>query len=104
VAIVPGRSTYVQIAAYNTEDRASELAGKLDGFNARVSSVASNGQTFYRVRIGPLSSSGEAETTLAKVKALGYADARFVSEAATAAPPPVARSGAPALRLSDRTP
>jgi Flp pilus assembly protein TadD len=101
VTIVPGRSTFVQIAAYNTQDKANELLGKLDNLGARVMSSTVNGQTMYRVRIGPLGSTNEATTTLARVKALGYADARFVTEAAAA--PVAERPGAPSLRLSDNT-
>jgi rare lipoprotein A len=93
----------VQVAAYNTQDKATQLLGRLDGLGAKVMSGSANGQTFYRVRIGPLASSAEAASTLARVKALGFAEARYVSEAAAPATPAPLRSGAPALRLSDNS-
>jgi Flp pilus assembly protein TadD len=96
--IIPGRVTFVQVAAYATEERAAELVAKLEGLNARIMTASNNGQTFYRVRIGPLANSEEAATTLAKVQELGFTEARYVTEAASA---PVVRSGTPSLRLSE---
>jgi rare lipoprotein A len=63
-------SLVVQVAAYSTQDRASSVAGKLGG---RISAAG----RFWRVRLGPFTTRGEAEAALAKAKGAGYSDARI---------------------------
>ncbi len=48
--------------------------------NAKVSHVLANGRDFYRVRLGPLVSIGQADRTLEAVIRLGYPDAHIVIE------------------------
>jgi rare lipoprotein A len=60
----------VQAAAFSTADRAAKVANVLGG------EVSRSGQLF-RVRTGPFATRGEAEASLAKVRAAGYRDARI---------------------------
>jgi rare lipoprotein A len=62
----------VQAAAFSTADRARRAAGALDG------EVTQAGQ-YFRVRTGPFATRGEAEASLAKVRAAGYSDARILT-------------------------
>lgn len=60
----------VQAAAFSSAERARNVAGQLNG------NVSKAGR-FYRVRTGPFASRGEAESSLAKVRAAGYSDAKI---------------------------
>ncbi|MFM6933744.1 MAG: SPOR domain-containing protein [Novosphingobium sp.] len=60
----------VQIGAFSSEAKSSEIARKLGG------GVAPAGKLF-RVRMGPFSSRGQAEAALAKARAAGYSEARI---------------------------
>lgn len=62
----------VQAAAFSTADRADRVAAALGG------QVIRSGK-FFRVRTGPFTTRGEAEASLAKVKASGYTDARILT-------------------------
>jgi len=63
----------IQAAAFSNKANAERLADKLDG-----GFVMPAGQ-FYRVRVGPYATRGQAEAALAKVRAAGYRDARVFS-------------------------
>ncbi len=60
----------VQVAAFSTADRAAQAAAAL---GAEVSRAG----RYFRVRTGPFATRGEAEASLAKVRAAGYRDARI---------------------------
>ena len=60
----------VQAAAFSSAERAQSAAGVLGG------EVSRSGQ-YFRVRTGPFATRGEAEASLAKVRAAGYTDARI---------------------------
>ena len=60
----------VQAATFSTADRATRVADALGG------AVIPSGQ-YFRVRTGPFATRGEAEASLAKVRAAGYRDARI---------------------------
>jgi rare lipoprotein A len=60
----------VQAAAFSTAENASRAAIALGG------EVSRSGQ-YYRVHTGPFTTRGEAEASLAKVRAAGYRDARI---------------------------
>jgi len=62
----------VQAAAFSTADRARRAAHALEGEVTRA------GQ-YFRVRTGPFATRGEAEASLAKVRAAGYSDARILT-------------------------
>jgi rare lipoprotein A len=66
------RAFIVQAAAFSTADRANRAARVLDG------AVTQAGQ-YFRVRTGPFATRGEAEASLAKVRAAGYSDARILT-------------------------
>lgn len=59
----------VQAATFASEANAERAAEALDGF------ISPAGR-FYRVRIGPYATRGQAEAALAKVRAAGYSDAK----------------------------
>jgi rare lipoprotein A len=65
-----GDGFIVQAAAFSTADRAARVANVLGG------DVSRSGQ-YYRVHTGPFATRGEAEASLAKVRAAGYRDARI---------------------------
>jgi len=62
----------VQAAAFSTADRAERAARTLEG------EVTQSGR-YFRVRTGPFATRGEAEASLAKVRAAGYTDARILT-------------------------
>jgi rare lipoprotein A len=67
------RGTFVvQAASFSTADNARRAAGVLNG------EVTQAGR-YYRVRTGPFATRGEAEASLAKVRAAGYSDARILT-------------------------
>ena len=63
---------FVQAASFSTDDRAARAATVLGG------TVERSGR-YFRVRTGPFANRGEAEASLAKVRAAGYSDARIVT-------------------------
>lgn len=62
----------VQAASFSTEERAERAARALKGDVTRAGA-------YFRVRTGPFATRGEAEASLAKVKAAGYSDARILT-------------------------
>ena len=62
----------VQAGAFSTRDRANRVATSVGG---QVSPVGA----LFRVRTGPFASRGEAEASLAKLRAAGYTDARILT-------------------------
>ena len=72
---------YVQAASFANRGNARRLQNRL-GSVGRVRVVASdvNGQTFYRVRVGPIANNSEARIALRKVVDAGNAGAKLVIE------------------------
>jgi len=68
---------YVQAGAFATYQNAQRLQVRL-GAGLKISSVSQNGQTLYRVRLGPFDELGEADRALARLSGLGSNDARIV--------------------------
>jgi rare lipoprotein A len=62
----------VQAASFSAADNARRAASALGG------EVTQSGR-YYRVRTGPFATRGEAEASLAKVRAAGYSDARILT-------------------------
>lgn len=62
----------VQAASFSTAENARRAAAALDG-------QVSEAGRYYRVRTGPFATRGEAEASLAKVRAAGYSDARILT-------------------------
>ena len=70
---------YIQAGAFSRYDNASNLGNKLAGFGAvRITPTKVRGADLYRVRIGPMTSVQEADTTLTRVIGSGLTDARIV--------------------------
>ncbi|MGV2496345.1 SPOR domain-containing protein [Pelagerythrobacter aerophilus] len=65
----PAGRFVVQAAAFSRKENADRAAGALGGFVSKAG-------RFYRVRMGPYTTRGQAEAALAKVRAAGYSDAR----------------------------
>jgi DedD protein len=68
-----GARIFVQAAALAKESAARELANRLDrsGLASFVERTQSNGNTRYRVRLGPFATRDEAERARARLHALG---------------------------------
>lgn len=64
----------VQAGSFSQEQNANELRDKLliQGFDAFVEPSNMAGRTLYRVRIGPQASRTEGESTVARLRALGF--------------------------------
>ena len=79
--VVAQSGTYIQAAAFTQRNLADGLSGRLSSFgNSFVVPATVNGARFYRVRIGPFSSTEAAYETLSKIKNYGISDARIVHE------------------------
>lgn len=63
----------VQAAAFSSKANAERLANQLEG------GFVMQAGSYYRVRVGPYATRGQAEAALAKVRAAGYSDARVFS-------------------------
>lgn len=72
---------FLQIGIFSVEGNADNAAGALrrDGVVPTIRREESQGKTFWRVVVGPVSAPSERDTMLAKVRRLGFADAYFVS-------------------------
>lgn len=72
---------FIQIGIFSVESNARSTADRLraDGLSASVVAQEAQGKPFWRVIVGPAATSADRDTVLAKVKALGFADAYFVS-------------------------
>lgn len=76
-----GTDLFVQAGAFSERMSAERLRNALAALGpAGVSRVRVNGESLYRVRIGPLASVGTADRMLNRVLALGYGTARIVVE------------------------
>lgn len=59
---------YIQVGAFTNLDNAKRLRDQLTGFGpARVAKTEIKGQTFHRVRIGPIATVDQADELLARV-------------------------------------
>ncbi|WP_242650471.1 SPOR domain-containing protein [Cognatiyoonia koreensis] len=72
---------FIQIGIFSVEANANNTADLLrnDGLSARVLSQQSQGRAFWRVVVGPSPNADDRAAVLAKVKALGFSDAYFVT-------------------------
>lgn len=69
---IPADSFVIQAATFSSEVGAQATASSLGGF------IQPAGK-YFRVRVGPFSSRGQADAALAKVRAAGYSDARVTT-------------------------
>lgn len=72
---------FIQIGIFSLEGNANETAAKLrnDGMSANVLAQESQGKPFWRVLVGPAPNAQDRTAILAKIQALGFSDAYFVS-------------------------
>ena len=74
------RDFWVQAGSFSTRERADGVKVTLDtkGISAIVTNQEINGNTYYRVRIGPYTSQNEADYWLAMVKSIdGFQDSQI---------------------------
>jgi rare lipoprotein A len=74
---------YVQAGAFSSEANASRLLTQLRQQGVDRSFVRQDqlgGRTLYRVRVGPIPSVGEFDRVVARLRALGVADARLAAD------------------------
>lgn len=70
---------YVQVGAFSSRANAERLKTRLaDAGGLLVSPISRNGQTLYRVRVGPFDELSAADAALARVVKLGSNDAQIV--------------------------
>lgn len=74
------RNMYVQAGAFRDRGNADRLRTRLESFvpGISVNPVIIDGQTFFRVRVGPMASVAAADAMLARVLARGLGGARIV--------------------------
>lgn len=73
---------YVQVAAFSTEQKAFEMLNKLRKANfssSRIHVESKQGQTLYRVRIGPLPSTSVAQKLLTQLQDIKQNNAKIVT-------------------------
>lgn len=72
---------YIQIGIFSVEDNARRTASMLaaDGLLGTVLAQESQGNAFWRVIVGPSPNADDRAAVLAKVKAMGFEDAYFVT-------------------------
>ncbi len=68
---------YVQAGAFSSYQNATRLVARLGG-NLKISAILRNGQTLYRVRLGPFEKTSDADAALARLSSLGSNDAHIV--------------------------
>jgi rare lipoprotein A len=70
---------YIQAGSFTNPTNAENLRTRLASFgNAFVAAARVGTQDFYRVRVGPLASVGEADGTLSRMLAAGYSESHIV--------------------------
>jgi rare lipoprotein A len=82
-AEAPPPSLFVQVGAFADQSNAQRVLGRLKSGGLAGAFILSppDGQPqLYRVRLGPVSSVPEFDTLAAKLKALGYPDARLAND------------------------
>ena len=68
---------YVQVGAFSNYQNAARLAARLDG-GLKISAIQRDGQTLYRVRLGPFNTTDDADAALSRISSLGSNDAKIV--------------------------
>jgi rare lipoprotein A len=82
-AAAPPVALYVQAGAFSAEANATRLLEQLRSKGVRQGFIRSdsvNGQTVFRVRIGPIPSVVEFDKVIARLRSLGVTDARLAMD------------------------
>jgi DedD protein len=79
---------WIQTGSYQSQSKAEDLVSRLGdkGLNGRVFSFSLQGATWFRVRVGPYTSKGEANKFLAEVKKLQGLETSFIAQVAATRP------------------
>ena len=83
VPVPPVTAMYVQAGAFSTPTPAGIVASKLNALGAKVLRAMKDGQTIYRVRIGPFQDIEQADEMLLRVQELGHNDVQIVVDPQT---------------------
>jgi rare lipoprotein A len=77
----PSGRIYVQAGAFAVRDNAQRVRERIAGLGSvAVTTVSVDGIEVYRVRLGPVDSTAEADRLLARVVNSGYPEARIVGD------------------------
>lgn len=76
-----GGKPYIQLGLFSVEENARRLADQLRarGIIPLIRQGSASGKTYWRVLVGPAETGAERAALMKKVKAMGFADAYFVS-------------------------
>jgi rare lipoprotein A len=77
VPVPPVTHLYVQLGAFSNYQNAARMAARI-GPSAKISTIQRGGQTLYRVRVGPLATTDEADQVLTQMLNKGAPDAAVV--------------------------
>ena len=74
-------SYWVQVGSYATMDAADKTKKELSakGYTSSIQTIAKDGKTYHRVKIGPYASRSEVDTLLPKIKALPGMGGSFIT-------------------------
>jgi len=79
--LTSGKNIYVQIGAFADQKNAMRIADSIKNIkDAKIDLVDINGQSLYRVRIGPQASLDLAEIILGRLLSLGHNTARIITD------------------------
>ena len=73
---------WIQAGSYTTQDRAEQVKDSLQekGVVSRITSREVDGETYFRVRIGPYENSGEADKFLEWIRNMRGFESSYVSQ------------------------
>jgi rare lipoprotein A len=83
VPVPRATAIFVQAGAFSTANPAGVVATKLRDLGAQVSRATKDGQSIYRVRIGPFQAVEDADAMLLRVQEHGHNDVQIVVESQT---------------------
>ena len=74
-------SYWIQVGSYATLDAADKTKKELSakGYTSSIQTIAKDGKTYHRVKIGPYASRSEVDTLLPKIKALPGMGGSFIT-------------------------
>ncbi|MBF0144417.1 MAG: septal ring lytic transglycosylase RlpA family protein [Magnetococcales bacterium] len=75
------QAVYLQVGAFRVPGLANGLVGRLQEFGeVQIQKSRVNGETFYRVRMGPYATQKQADAVVKRLARSGYVGARLVTE------------------------
>ena len=80
-ALSPRGGVYVQAGTFSIVENAQHLADRLSQLGpSGITQQTINGHEMYRVRVGPLEQTGDAQDILREINALGITDAKIIHD------------------------